>query len=109
HELDHRLELHVLRRPQASDGRDFVERGREQPLQATEARDDVASELDGAPARDTRTQEDREELRFGQRRRAVLEQPLARTFVFGPLGDSHGWRPYTLMSGHIKLHEYQLY
>ncbi len=97
--------MHVLRRPQPADARDFVERGREQPLQTAEARDDVPSELDRAPARDPRAQEDRQQLGFGQRRSAVLEQPLARTFVFGPLGDSHGWRPYTLMLGHIKLRQ----
>src|SRR5207245_4939644 len=101
HELDHRFELHVFRRPQPADIRDLIERGREQPLQAAEARDDVAPELDCAPARDTGAQEDREELRFGQRRSAVLEQPFARTFVFEPLGDSHDDAPYTLMPGHI--------
>src|SRR5438552_484549 len=98
-ELEHGLELRVFRDTEAANARNFIDGRGEQALETAEMREQFAPEIDGARARDPRAKENGEELRFGQRRRAVLKQAFAGTFSFRPISDAHGCAPIPVCEG----------
>jgi hypothetical protein len=87
--FEHGFELGVLGRPQALDRDEVFECRGEQLVEAAEAHDELASELDRALACAAGAQKDRQQLGFRQRRRAMLEQALARSLVYRPFGYAH--------------------
>src|SRR5450631_4393073 len=58
-------------------------------MKASKTRQEVPAQLHRALAGDAGTQKNRQQLGLGERSRPQLEQPLARTFVFGPIGNAH--------------------
>jgi hypothetical protein len=86
-------QLDVLCGTQTAHGRDFVQRRGKEPRQASEAGEQIASELDCIPAYDAGATEDRKELRFGKDPGPVTQQPLARALILRPIGNAHSQAP----------------
>jgi len=87
------LQLGILGRSHARDGREFGCGSGAQPGQRAEACDQFARQIDRAHAAYADAQEDRQQFGVGQRACAACEQSFARTFVLGPVGDRHGAAP----------------
>ena len=58
-------------------------------MKASKTIQEVPAQLHRTLAGDAGTQKYRQQLGLGERSRPQLEQPLARTFVFGPIGNTH--------------------
>ena len=88
--LQHRLQLHKLGLPHAMYRTKLLLAYCEQLREAAEAGEQLARQVYRALTCDTRAQKYRQQFCIGQRRRAALQQLLARAFPFRPVRDRHG-------------------
>src|SRR5437667_252429 len=91
-QLEGRLELRELGTPQTRGVREVRGSRIEQRADGAEAPKQLAREVDRALSLDAGTKQDREQLSVGERGGAESKQPLAGTFLNGPVCNGHGIR-----------------
>jgi len=88
-QFNHRLQLRVFARPETGQLFDLRLVRAQKPVQAAEALQRYARQIDNVVLARTRSQEHRQQLGLGQCLRAAREQPLARPFACGPVPYCH--------------------